>query len=209
MSKFQGLLTAADTSCGPGRQPRRGPWKDRGSYGADIATGVTQSCYRPVDPAVKCHQSGASRRALPRFPSDDPRSRHRDSPATARGDASASGLPHRCRCCLEQSLRSFAPGCGWSKERTRPRSVVAVAENTGKGAVAVRGWLSFVAYATDQGAARSALPARPPASSPPASHSTSPPHRRHPAQPRYRPARQAPRSRMTTNLFGINRLEVC
>ena len=105
------------------------PGKDRGSYGADIAISVTQSCYRPVDPAGKCHQNGASRRALPRFPADDPRSRHRTGPATAReADVSASGLPHRCGCCLARSLRSFAPACGWSKERTRPRSVVAVAE---------------------------------------------------------------------------------
>src|ERR1700726_2561151 len=134
MSKFQGLLTAADTSCGPGLQPRRGPWKDRGSYGADIAPYVTQSCYRPVDPGCKWGQKWASRRALPRFPSDDPQSRRPDSPATAREvDASAPGLPHRCRCSLEWSLGSLAPGCGWSKERTRPRSTVAVAEIAERG----------------------------------------------------------------------------
>src|SRR5487761_126775 len=88
-----------------------------------IAPYVTQSYYRPVDPGCKCRQIGARRRALPRFPSDDPQSRHPDSPATAREvDASAPGLPDRCRCSLGWSLRSFAPGCGWSKERTRPRS---------------------------------------------------------------------------------------
>ena len=65
----------------PGREPR----KDRGSYGADIATGVTQSCYRPVDPVGKYRQSGASRRAPRRFRAHDPQSRHPDSLATARG----------------------------------------------------------------------------------------------------------------------------
>jgi Rhodopirellula transposase DDE domain len=43
-----------------------------------IATCVTQSCYLRVEPAGKCGQNGASRRALRRFPSDDPRSRHPD-----------------------------------------------------------------------------------------------------------------------------------
>jgi hypothetical protein len=54
--------------------------------------------------------------------------------------------------------------------------MVAVAENTGKGAVAVRGWLSYVAYAADQGSARSALPAvvalPPPVTAPSRPHPT-------------------------------------
>ena len=50
--------------------------EDRGSYGADFATCVTQSCYWPVDPVGKCRQNVASRRVLRRFPAHDPQSRH-------------------------------------------------------------------------------------------------------------------------------------
>jgi multiple sugar transport system permease protein len=83
------------------------PGKDRGSYGADIATGVTQSCYRPVDPVGKCRQSGASRRAARRFRAHDPQSRHPDSLATARGRTRRS--PAR-QCHVAAISRTHATG---------------------------------------------------------------------------------------------------